>query len=434
METLQSLRSGLASGRLAGCTHLKLSDHLTEFPPEILSLADSLTFLNLSNNQLSDLPAGFSTLKKLKIVFFNNNNFELFPTVLAECPDLSMVSFKANRIKTVPAEALRPTLRWLILTDNAIEQLPESVGRLPRLQKLMLAGNQLRGLPKSLSDCQSLELIRISADQLSALPDGVCQLPKLSWLAYSGNPFCPAEHLAHLGGDLPLTAAEEVEREEVLGEGASGVIYKGQWQDRAIALKLFKGEITSDGLPFDEMNACIAAGSHPNLVNVLACYESDGQKGLVFDYIPTGYQNLGGPPSLESCTRDTYPDDTRFELTVAVKIAKGVASAAAYLHKRGIMHGDLYAHNILVRDDGHCILGDFGAASFYDVDDQAMARSLQQLESRAFGCLLEDLLDRCDDAESEAFKTMRTVQQKCLNSDPKKRPLFDEIVSLLPTG
>ena len=68
---------------------------------EILELADSLEFLNLSNNHLSLLPDEFSQLHKLKIVFFNNNDFEDFPEVLAKCPNLSMVSFKGNKIKTV---------------------------------------------------------------------------------------------------------------------------------------------------------------------------------------------------------------------------------------------------------------------------------------------------------------------------------------------
>ena len=101
IETLDSLKSGLASGRLVGATSLKLSDGLSHFPLEILALADSLTFLNLSNNHLSHLPPEFAQLTKLEIVFFNNNNFETFPEVLAQCPALSMVSFKANQIKAL---------------------------------------------------------------------------------------------------------------------------------------------------------------------------------------------------------------------------------------------------------------------------------------------------------------------------------------------
>ncbi len=37
-----------------------------------------------------------------------------------------MIGFKANQITQVHAAALPPLLRWLILTDNRISQLPDA--------------------------------------------------------------------------------------------------------------------------------------------------------------------------------------------------------------------------------------------------------------------------------------------------------------------
>ncbi|MEM9164139.1 MAG: protein kinase, partial [Cyanobacteria bacterium P01_F01_bin.4] len=71
METLNLLRSG----QLAGQKRLQLACGLTEFPVEILDLADSLEILDLSNNQLRTLPDAFGQLKNLRIAFFNNNQF-----------------------------------------------------------------------------------------------------------------------------------------------------------------------------------------------------------------------------------------------------------------------------------------------------------------------------------------------------------------------
>ena len=110
--------------------------------------------------------------------------------MLANCPDLSMVSFKNNQIHTVSEQVLSPNIRWLILTNNQIEFLPADIGRLSRLQKLMLAGNRLQNLPKAMANCQNLELIRLSVNRLGALPTWLFQLPRLSWLAYSSYPFC----------------------------------------------------------------------------------------------------------------------------------------------------------------------------------------------------------------------------------------------------
>ena len=69
METLDLLRSG----QLAGSKGLNISCSLTQFPSEILALADSLEILDLSNNHLKTLPDEFERLKHLKIVFFTNN-------------------------------------------------------------------------------------------------------------------------------------------------------------------------------------------------------------------------------------------------------------------------------------------------------------------------------------------------------------------------
>lgn len=425
-----------------GDPRLKLSQNLTEFPLEILEQADSLEILDLSNNQLSSLPPEFSQLKKLRIAFFNNNQFEEFPRVLASCPNLSMVSFKDNQIKTISADALSPNIRWLILTNNQLTTLPSSIGKLSRLQKCMLAGNQLQSLPDELANCQNLELIRLAANQLQTLPSLLLTLPRLTWLAYAGNPCCPTTDPQT---NKALTAIDPTELQlgDILGQGASGVIYKSLWQpgsdaaSQTVAVKLFKGDMTSDGLPLDEMKACITAGTHPNLVTVLGqlSHPIEGKTGLVFSLITPDYANLGGPPSLDTCTRDIYGDDVTFTLPVILKIAQGIASVVEHLHTQGIVHGDLYAHNILVNNQGESILGDFGAASFYDLSDKVTGEALQRLESRAFGCLLEDLLDRYScadaDAESTVVQRLRQLQQRCMSPIISNRPLFSTVCECL---
>ncbi|MEO1620981.1 MAG: protein kinase [Cyanobacteria bacterium J06632_3] len=357
-----------------------------------------------------------------------------------------MVSFKNNQIKVVEGDALGPTVRWLILTNNQIGLLPAEMGKLSRLQKLMLAGNRLRSLPPELSQCRNLELIRMSANDMHTFPRWLLSLPKLSWLAFAGNPYCQAETNKRQALPLKTFLSDEINQGEQLGQGASGVIYKGNYkgmgQGEAIAIKRFKGDITSDGSPLDERAACIAAGTHPNLVNVLGEYEPaekhTGKADLVFDFIGEEYENLGGPPSLESCTRDIYPEDASFSVQEILTISAGIASAAQHLHQRGIMHGDLYAHNILVNPKSHSILGDFGAASFYDETDKDFGQALERIEVRAFGCLLEDLLDRClKNAEHTVEKTvyhqLRQLQQACMAPEANQRPRFRSICQTLST-
>ena len=48
--------------------------------------------------------------------------------------------------------------------------------------------------------------------------------------------------------------------------------------------------------------------------------------GLVMSLIDSGFRNLAGPPSLDSCTRDIYAAETTFYLNV-ISIALGIAAA-----------------------------------------------------------------------------------------------------------
>ena len=432
MDTLAQLRTGA----LAGAKRLDLSCGLTTFPSEIYRLADTLEILNLSANALSMLPDDLPRLHKLRVIFCSDNQFTDVPEVLGQCPHLSMVGFKANQIRYLPAAALPAQLRWLILTDNQLEELPGELGKCANLQKLMLAGNRLQRLPEELAACQRLELLRIAANRFEALPGWLLTLPRLAWLAYSGNPFSDAhEHAIVSGQDIPCINWHELALQQQLGEGASGVIHQAEWRRgeevSAVAVKLFKGALTSDGLPRSEKAACLAAGVHPGLVGVEGKIVDHPSRtpGLVMPLIAAGHKNLAAPPSLESCTRDSYPAEQKYSLRVVLRVAHGIASAVAHLHARGILHGDLYAHNILWDEQGDALLGDFGAASFMP-QDTASASALQRIEVRAFGCLLEELLERCD-APQESLTVLWTLQRRCEYTRVAERPLFAEIEKIL---
>lgn len=434
MSSLEQLRSGT----LLGTQRLKLACGLREIPPEIFDLAETLEILDLSGNALSSLPDNLPRLRKLRIIFCSDNQFTELPEILGQCPRLSMVGFRANRIRKVPARSLPAQLRWLVLTDNQIEELPAAIGNCTQLQKLMLAGNRLQTLPAELAACTRLELLRIAANRLRELPAWLLALPRLSWLAYAGNPLCEQLEAAALADPMTNIPWDELRILRQLGEGASGVIHHAERRTggdpRSLAVKLFKGVVTSDGLPHCEMAACIHAGEHPNLIPVLGKVKDHptGAHGLVMPLIAPDFRNLAGPPSLESCTRDTYAAETRFDLEALLGIAHGIASAASHLHRRGIMHGDLYGHNILHCGRGRASLGDFGAASFFAPDALPMAQALQRLEVRAFGCLLEELVERCamqdaPHAPRATLDALADLAAACLNEETPCRPLFADI-------
>jgi hypothetical protein len=423
-ETLAALRRG----DLAGARELRLPDGLAELPREVLDLGDTLEVLDLGRGSLSDLPDDLGRLRRLRVLFGSGNPFPRLPPVLGGCPTLSQLGFRGCGIREVPPDSLPRDLRWLTLTDNQIEHLPDTLGERPLLQKLMLAGNRIAALPDSLSAADNLELIRLSCNRFDALPAWLARLPRLAWIAYAGNPAEPETEPA----GAPRVPWADLTVGDLLGEGASGQVFRAVWTSpagaRDVALKLFKGAMTSDGLPEREMEACLAAGTHPALTGALGriAGHPDGAQGLLLRLLPQHWRVLAGPPSLASCSRDVYPPSLRLDPAQVLRIARSVAEAVVHLHGRGLLHGDVYAHNILWdAATGAAVLSDFGAASALPSGETGSA--LMRVEVRAVGILLGELLDHC----TAPPESLRSLARACTQADPARRPSLPEVIATI---
>jgi hypothetical protein len=266
-EKLVKLRNSIQNGEKPISVDLT-NCRLTVVPKELFELADCLEVLNLGNNDIDSVPPDFDRFVKLRVLFFGQNKFAMLPSVLGKLTSLYMLSFKSNQISHIPQDSLSPSIGWLILTDNKINNIPASIGNLPRLQKLMLAGNCLRSLPTEMANCRELELVRLACNRLDHLPQWLVTLPKLSWLAFSGNPCCThGTNSTAVDSSISSFSWKDISLGAKLGEGASGYVYKADWTNgigttREVAVKLFKGEATSDGSPEDEMKvseSCLSA-------------------------------------------------------------------------------------------------------------------------------------------------------------------------------
>ncbi|MGI3899869.1 MAG: leucine-rich repeat-containing protein kinase family protein [Janthinobacterium lividum] len=428
-EEIQGSRSladptlaALRRGALAGAAELRLGAGVASFPAEIFGLADTLEILDLGRGTLDSLPRDLGRLHKLRVIFLSGHRFTRLPPALGDCAALGQIGCRGTGLTEVPGEALPKALRWLTLTDNRIETLPKTLGERPVLQKLMLAGNRLTALPGSLEGAGNLELVRLAANRFEALPPWLTDLPRLAWAAWAGN---PGERRLPADGRAAI-AWDEIETGAVLGEGASGRVHGALWRrpgaaaPQPVALKLFKGAMTSDGLPKHEMAACLLAGPHPHLVGALGRVADhlDGSAGLVMPLLPSHWRSLAGPPSLATCSRDVYDPSLRLTTEQALRIARGIAGAVTHLHARGLMHGDLYAHNILWDGaDGQAALSDFGAASA--LPDGSAGEAWRRIEVRAFGLLLEELRACCEAPPASVLALARACA-----GPPSDRPIM----------
>lgn len=416
----------------ATLSRINLAADLSEFPAELYRFTDSLEILDLSGNQLSDLPADLHRFKKLKRLFLTNNNFRHIPAVLSLCPALVMVSFKGNQLTDFAEASLPEQLEWLILTDNQLTQLPNDFGRYTKLRKVAMAGNQLSLLPDSMQHCRDLGLLRLSLNQFESFPDWLFELPKLAWLALGANPACPVPEAQA----ITVHSLSDYQLLEKLGEGASGVIYQARFaqEPELLALKQFKGWVTSDGCPKDEMNNYLNAGDHPNLIAVKAKLKDCDLPGLVMELVPASFSVLGQPPSFETCTRDTFTRGQSLTLPKLKQLAQQVVNVMAHLHQQQIVHGDLYAHNMLINEEQQLYLGDFGAATALHALPQHQQQNFCALEVRAFGYWLLDMQSLLSVDESVEFEQkFAAVLQLSMQQQVSSRPGFEQLQLLLNT-
>lgn len=144
-----------------------------------------------------------------------------------------------------------------------------------------------------------------------------------------------------------------------VGEGGFGKVYKGHLEgtDQAVAIKQLDQNGVQGTKEFLVEVMMLSLVDHPNLVKLIGfCAERD-QRLLVYEYMPLG--------SLETHLHDLLPTRKGLDWNMRMKIAAGAAKGLEYLHdklKPPIIYRDLKCSNILLGDEYHPKLSDFGLA------------------------------------------------------------------------
>jgi serine/threonine protein kinase len=118
-----------------------------------------------------------------------------------------------------------------------------------------------------------------------------------------------------------------------------------------------------------------------------------------------------------------------FSLSFTRQLLGDIASAMRHLHSRGIMHGDLYAHNVFANSQGQGLLGDLEAASLYGAGS-ADGAARERVDVRGFGYLIDDLLSHQAAGTAEDDSTLAELQNLrgvCLQKAANDRPSFADI-------
>ncbi|KAM0056861.1 putative protein kinase RLK-Pelle-DLSV family [Helianthus debilis subsp. tardiflorus] len=159
------------------------------------------------------------------------------------------------------------------------------------------------------------------------------------------------------GLSIILQATNNFSKNNQLGEGGFGPVYKGILEDgREIAVKRL-AKTSSQGLhEFKNEVISISKLQHRNLVKLLGCCIEGAEKMLIYEYMP----NKGLDSFIFDETHKELLDwPTRFQ------IINGIARGLLYLHQDSrlrIVHRDLKVSNILLDTDMNPKISDFGMA------------------------------------------------------------------------
>lgn len=148
---------------------------------------------------------------------------------------------------------------------------------------------------------------------------------------------------------------------ELIGRGGMGSVYKARRTDESGirqtgALKIIhKSLITPSHIERFKLEQQILSGlQHPNIAGFIdSGITNDGIPYMVMEYVE-------GESILSYCDRKKIPMKQRLELF------KTICRTIQFAHKSLIVHRDLKPDNILVTDDGHIKILDFGIAKLLD--------------------------------------------------------------------
>jgi serine/threonine protein kinase len=174
----------------------------------------------------------------------------------------------------------------------------------------------------------------------------------------------PMKNSLEMPYSVPLVKWQDIQKGDVLYTGPMSTIYKGQWRDTEIALKLMRG---GSHMEANKMIGLLAEVDllqqlrHPNVVSLMAVCQDipagEGILGILTEYCARGslYHLLHEVHGLRQA-----------QLIEKIRIALDIAKGMSFLHESRIFHRDLKSGNVLIDSTGRGKIGDFGLSKLVD--------------------------------------------------------------------
>ncbi|XP_049557005.1 leucine-rich repeat and calponin homology domain-containing protein 1 isoform X7 [Orcinus orca] len=157
--------------------------------PEAIINLQMLTYLNLSRNQLSALPACLCGLP-LKVLIASNNKLGSLPEEIGQLKQLMELDVSCNEITALPQQIGQlKSLRELNVRRNYLKVLPQELVDLP-LVKFDFSCNKVLVIPICFREMKQLQVLLLENNPLQSPPAQICTKGKVHIFKYLSIQAC----------------------------------------------------------------------------------------------------------------------------------------------------------------------------------------------------------------------------------------------------
>ncbi|ESQ43102.1 hypothetical protein EUTSA_v10012554mg [Eutrema salsugineum] len=469
-------------GRLKELHMLDLSrNNFTGMIPESISGLDNLELLDLSYNHLyGSIPLSFQSLTFLSRFSVAYNRLVGAIPSGGQFYSFPHSSFEGNlglcRAIDSPCDVLMSNM----LTPKGSPRSHNNGGKFGRTSIVVLTISLAVGITLLLSVIL-LRLSRKDADDRvndidEEMISDVPKAPGTSKIVLFHSCGCKDLSVADL-----LKSTNSFSQANIIGCGGFGLVYKANLPDGSkAAVKRLSGDCGQMEREFQAEVEALSRAEHKNLVSLQGYCKHGNDRLLIYSFMENG--------SLDYWLHERVDGNMTLKWDVRLKIAQGAARGLAYLHKvcePNVIHRDVKSSNILLDEKFEAHLADFGLARLlrpYDTHvttdlvgtlgyippeysqsliatcrgdvysfgvvllelvtgrrpvEVCKGKSCRDLVSRVFQMKAEkreaELIDATihDNLNEKAVLEMLEIACKCIDHEPRRRPLIEDVVAWL---
>ncbi|KAF2912107.1 hypothetical protein DAI22_11g231600 [Oryza sativa Japonica Group] len=298
---------------------------------------------------------------------------------------------------------------------------------LPQFHEIQENGQSHKEVPEPiiLPDCQDTEFVQEVKYEVSG-----------SWWSFNASTSSMSST-----GSTNSSAIERADREadcldfeilwedlaigEQVGQGSCGTVYHALWYGSDVAVKVFsKYEYSEDMiLTFRQEVALMKKLRHPNVILFMGAVASLQRLCIVTEFLPRG-------SLFRLLQKNAGKLDPRRRVHMAIDIARGMN----YLHNSSppIVHRDLKSSNLLVDKNWTVKVADFGLSRLKletFLTTKTGKGTPQWMAPEVVGAV--GFMDHRLDIPSDVDPHWASMIESCWDSDPQRRPSFQELLDQL---